>query len=120
MARTEGEKISRYKYESKAYDQILLKVKKGKREEYKTAAAERGLGQMEMIRAAIEEYISNHAGAVPATTPTPAAETLTADEKQLLAAFAKCPENMRPTLKKLVEQVAALVDEKGGDSNGND
>ena len=35
MARTEGEKISRIKYESKAYDQILLKVKKGKRDEYK-------------------------------------------------------------------------------------
>lgn len=99
-------------YKKENYDQILIRVKKGKRDEYRTAAENLGLGQMEMIRAAIEEYIQNHTGGefVPTTT----AETLTAEEKRLLSAFAKCPDNMRPTLKKLVEQVAALVD-KGGD-----
>lgn len=105
MSRTEGQKISRQKYESKAYDQILIKVRKGKREEYKDAAKRLGLGQMELFRAAVEEYIRNHAGdiAVPAARQV---ETISAEERRLIKSFASLPDNVKPTIKKLVEQLA--------------
>ena len=106
-------------YKEINYDRLAIWVKKGARDEYKAGATELGISLAALVQRGVEEYISNHAGGKFVPTPTPAAETLTADEKRLLAAFAKCPDNMRPTLKKLVEQVAALVDEKGGDSNGN-
>lgn len=60
MARTEGQKISRQTYNDTHYDQILIRVKKGKRDEYKQAAAERGIGFMEMFRVSVEEFIQNH------------------------------------------------------------
>ena len=116
MAVSVPKRISIRKYQSEKCDRITLDVPKGKREAYKLVAAELDMSLAQLVQNSVEGYAANHAGAVP--TPTPA-EILTADEKQLLAAYAKCPENMRSTLKKLVEQVAALVDEKGGDSNGN-
>ena len=115
MARTEGEKISRQKYESKAYDQILLKVKKGKRDEYKQAAAEMELGQMEMIRLAIEEFLNRHKGEIFTSSTSPKLESISAADKRLIESFGKCPDNVKPTLKKLIEQLA-----KGGKENGND
>ena len=93
MARTEGEKISRQKYESKAYDQILLKVRKGKRDEYKQAAEKLGLGQMEMIRLATETFIAAHNGGdFRATLENELGiSELTDEEKQLLDAFKQLP-----------------------------
>lgn len=60
MAKTEGQKLSQQKYNDRTYDRLAILIKKGKREEYKKAAEERGLGYAEMIRLAIEEYIANH------------------------------------------------------------
>ena len=60
MARTESQKLARTKYTGKTYEQINFPVKKGKREEYKQAAAVRSVGFYEMIRLSIEEYIQNH------------------------------------------------------------
>ena len=60
MAMTNAQKLAQQKYKQKTYDQIVVQVKKGKRDEYKKAAELRGLGFMEMIRLSIEEYISNH------------------------------------------------------------
>lgn len=100
-------------YKEKNYDRLAIWVKKGTRDEYKAAASEQGISLAALVQLGVEEYISNHTGG-EFLPPTTTAETLTTEEKRLLAAFAKCPDNMRPTLKKLVEQVAALVD-KGGD-----
>lgn len=60
MSASKAQKLAQQKYNQKAYDQIIVRVKKGIRDEYKSAAEARGLGFMEMIRRAIDEYIQNH------------------------------------------------------------
>lgn len=129
MARTEGQKISRQKYESKAYDQVLIKVKKGKREEYRQAAESLGLGQMELFRTAVEEYLQKHGvegyalvqageGVIPATSKVEPTEKLTADERRLVQAASKVPNDTRKLFLKLVEDLAAKLEIKGSDSDG--
>lgn len=61
MAISKAQLIAQQKYNEKNLDSITFKVKKGKRELYKSAAEARGLGFMEMIRRAVDEYIQNHA-----------------------------------------------------------
>lgn len=60
MPVSKAQRLAQQKYNAKAYDQILFRVYKGKRDEYKQAAEERGIGFMELIRLAIEEFIENH------------------------------------------------------------
>ena len=60
MASSNAQRLANKKYKEKAFDSISFVVHKGKREEYKAAAARRGLGHAEMIRLAIEEYLQNH------------------------------------------------------------
>ena len=60
MAKTQAQKLAQDKYNAKAYDQILVRVKKGKRDEWKQAAELLGIGYVEMIRQATDEYIANH------------------------------------------------------------
>ena len=52
--------VANIKYRGKAYDRISFDVKKGTRDIWKQAAAARGLGQNEMIRLSVDEYIQNH------------------------------------------------------------
>ena len=108
MARTLGEKISRQKYNDKHYDQILLRVQKGKRDEYKQSAANFGLGFMQMMRLAIEEFIRTHAGEkfVAATTNESPNENLSDEEKHLLELFARLPKNTRTKFVSLLEDFA--------------
>ena len=61
MATSKAQKMAQRKYNEKTYDRVAILIKKGKRDEYKKAAAARGLSYAEMIRLAIEEYILNHA-----------------------------------------------------------
>lgn len=60
MSISKAQLIAQQKYNEKNLDSITFKVKKGKRELYKAEAEARGLGFMEMIRRAIDEYIQNH------------------------------------------------------------
>ena len=60
MTVSKAQLLAQQKYNEKNLDSITFRVKKGKKEEYKKAAEERGLGFMEMIRQAIEEFIHNH------------------------------------------------------------
>jgi len=108
MARTLSDKISRQKYNDTHYDQILLRVKKGKRDEYKQSAAQLGLGLMEMMRLATEEFIRTHAGEkfVMATTPESPQEKISDDDKRLLELFAKLPKNTRAKFVSLLEDFA--------------
>lgn len=61
MAVSKAQRLAQQKYNDKNYDRVAILIKKGKRDEYKEAAAQRGLGYAEMIRRAIDEYIANHA-----------------------------------------------------------
>ena len=60
MARTDAQRLAQQTYNTKAYDQILIRVKKGKKDEYKKEGELRGLGLMELFRTSVEEYIANH------------------------------------------------------------
>lgn len=60
MATSKAQKLATANYRNKTYDNILFRVKKGKRDEYKQAAAIRNIGFHEMIRNSIDEYIQNH------------------------------------------------------------
>ena len=60
MSKTPAQKLAQDKYNAKAYDQILVRIKKGKREEYKQAAEKLGTGLMELFRRGADEYIQNH------------------------------------------------------------
>lgn len=53
---------SDYSYKKANYDQILIRVKKGKQQDYRQAADTLGLGQMEMFRRAVDEFIARHVG----------------------------------------------------------
>ncbi len=48
------------KYNKKAYDVMAVRMKKGMREDYKTAAEERGLSLAAFVVASMDEYIQRH------------------------------------------------------------
>lgn len=104
-------------YKEINYDRLAIWVKKGARDEYKAGATELGISLAALVQRGVEEYISNHAGAE--FVPTTPAETLTAEEKRTLERLNSLPKSTRAKFTALLAEVAALVDEKGGDSNGN-
>lgn len=93
-------------YRAKAYDVISTSVKKGKRDEYNAAAKKLKLSLAQLIQNGVEEYIRNHAGEVVVPATWQEAETISAEERRLIQAFANLPDNVKPTIKKLVEQLA--------------
>lgn len=48
------------KYMDKTYDRVAIRVKKGKRDEWKAAAADLGLSLAGLVVAGVDEYISRH------------------------------------------------------------
>lgn len=90
-------------YKKANYDNILVRIKKGKREEYTQAAAELGLGQAEMIRLAIEEYIANHGGEIPASTSKP--ESISVADKRLVEEFNQLPVDAQKSLMKFLKVI---------------
>ena len=62
MARgkTESQKLAQAKYNAANYDRVAILVKKGKRDEWKQAAAARGIAYADLIRRGADEYIANH------------------------------------------------------------
>ena len=62
MARekTESQRLAQAKYNATNYDRVAILVKKGKRDEWKQAAAIRGIAYADLIRRGVEEYIKNH------------------------------------------------------------
>lgn len=108
MTVSAAQKLATKKYRAGNIDVVSFDVKKGKRDEYKAAAAAMGVGQMEMIRRAIDEYIANHGGeGVPnVATVKPA---LTAEQRKILDAVDSLPESSRKALLKFLQ---TLVDVK--------
>lgn len=60
MTVSKAQILANLKYRAKTYDRISIDVKKGKREEYKQAAKERGISLALIIQKGVEEYIRNH------------------------------------------------------------
>lgn len=99
-------------YKKENYDQILVRVKKGKREEYRTAAEGLGLGQMELFRAAVEEFIKNHAGEKVTLEVKP--ESISAADRRLLDEFNQLPADVQ---KKTLALIRAINESKEGGEN---
>lgn len=47
-------------YKVENYDQMLVRVKKGKRREYQKAAADLGMSCRELVQRSVEEFIARH------------------------------------------------------------
>lgn len=59
--KTSASKIAaNMRYNAKNLDNITVTVAKGKKDEYKQAAAARDIGLMELFRRGADEYIANH------------------------------------------------------------
>lgn len=52
--------LANARYKANNIEQVLVEVRKGKKDEYKHAAAARGVGLMELFRRGADEYIQNH------------------------------------------------------------
>ena len=109
MPKSTAQKLAQQKYDQKSYDQILIKVKKGKRDEYQQAAESLGLGQMELFRRGVEEFIANHVSEVmtPAPMAAQSADKLSAEQKRLLDEFSKLPADAQKSLMKFLKTINA-------------
>lgn len=57
---TDAQNRAVQRYKEKNYDRLAIAIKKGKRDEWKTAAADLGLSLAGLVVAGVEEYISRH------------------------------------------------------------
>ena len=83
-------------YKKLSYDTLILRMKKGKKEEYRQTAEKLGLGQSEMFIRAIEEFIQNHSG-----------ESLnyeSAEEQRVFDEFTKLSPDVQKSVDKMLLQ----------------
>ena len=112
--------LANKKFREKKYDVITFEADKGNRAIYKKVAADLGLSLRMLFQNSVEEYAQNHAGekiSLPAETSAKSEpeKKLTASERRLVEMFARLPEKTRTKFAGLLENVADLVDVKGGD-----
>lgn len=117
---TKSRLLANKKFREKTYDVITFEADKGKRDAYKLIAAELGLSLRMLIQNGVEEYARTHAGEkipVPesVTAKSVPEKKLTASERRLVETFARLPEKTRAKFAGLLENVADLVDDTGGD-----
>lgn len=105
MAVSQARKIAVRKYREKTYDTIGFDVKKGKRDEYKAAAAELGISLAGFLTAAAEEFIERHGGEVVARPLPSKEERLSSADKRLVEEFNQLPDDIKPTVRKLIQQI---------------
>ena len=103
MAVSQARRLSIAKYRQEKRDQLAVDVPKGKRDEYKQKATKLGLSLSMLVQYSVESYGANHGGEV---IQKPEAEKLTAEERRLLAAFAKLPKNAQINLIKTLEALS--------------
>lgn len=99
-------------YKKANYDKIFFLVKKGKREEYKQAAEDFGLGQAEMIRLAVDTFIAEKSlQDLPTRIVKPAPqEKISDEERRLLDEFNKLPTDVQKSIAKMIRTINAELD----------
>lgn len=105
--------IANKKYRAKAYDTIGFDVPKGKREEFKAIAAERGLSLARFLLLAAESYagLQSVESFKPASmTKEPTAEKLTSAERTLLDEFNRLPVDVQKAFLKTFKAINAAQD----------
>ena len=108
MSTSAAQKLARQRYKEKNIELVAFEVKKGMSKEYSAAAAELGLGKMEMIRRAIAEFIQRHAGEnfhVQTITAQPT-EKISPTQRRLLDAVEKLPADAQKSLLKFLESLS--------------
>lgn len=111
MATSESQKKAIKKYKEKNIELVAFETRKGKSAEYTQAAINLGLGKMEMIRLAVEEFIQRHLNEFapvvkPAPmTPQPTAEKLSTQERTLLDEFNQLPVDAQKSLIRFLKNV---------------
>ena len=111
MAVSNAQKLAKAKYQHEKRALVASEVSKEKREEYNAAASKFGISLSQLIQRGVEEFITNHAGESFSKPDKP--ESISANERKLLDAFAKCPEHVKPAIRKILEELAT----KGGGEN---
>lgn len=93
-------------YKNLYYDRLAIWVKKGVRDEYKQAAAELGISLAGLVQNGVEEFIERHGGEVIARPASLKEEqTLTAADKRLVEEFNQLPDEVKSTVRKLIQQI---------------
>jgi len=108
-------------YKNANYDRLAIWIKKGKRDEYKQAAAQQGMSLAAFLTRAADllvqygvEDFANHAATDAESPAQVAAEKLSADERRLVEEFAKLPADAQ---KHFLKAFAAVNSSKGGGGN---
>jgi len=57
---TQAQNRATQRYKEKAYDRLAISIKKGKRDEWKAAAADLDMSLAGLVVAGVEEYIDRH------------------------------------------------------------
>ena len=114
MAISKAQGLAVLKYRAKAYDRLSTDIPKGKRDAYNLAASELGLSLSKLIQNGVEEFIARHADKEIERPAQPAAEKLSADDRQLVEEFAKLPVDVRKAITKII---SAVNSSKGGGKN---
>lgn len=114
MATTKAQKLATQKYRAKAYDTIGFDVPKGKREEFKTIAAERGLSLARFLLLAAESYAGFESveSIKPASMNKQPTEKLSAQEKTLLDEFNRLPVDAQKALLKFLKTLNERQEDK--------
>ena len=103
-----------YARRKERYDNILIRVKKGKREEYQQAAQDFGIGFWELIQTAVETYIADRSlhdlPVKPAPISKPESPKLSAEERRLLDEFNKLPPDVQKSIAKMIRTINAELD----------
>ena len=104
------------KFRAKKFDRVTVNVPKGKRDAYKLGAEILELSLSQLVQTAVEEYLENHWGEVPATPAKVEKRvveeklTLSAAERRLLENFAKLPKSVQKKFAGLIKDFAARHD----------
>lgn len=89
-------------YKVENYDQLLVRVKKGKRAEYKSKAAGLGLSLSVLIQRGVESYGVSSEGNVPNQS------TLSAEQKIFVDEFSKLPADVQKHFLKVFKAINDL------------
>ena len=95
-------------YKKANYDQFIFRAKKGKKEEYRQAAEDFGLGLTEMFRLAVETFIAERSLydlPVKPAPKTPPEEKLSSEERKLLDEFSKLPPDVQKSIAKMIRAI---------------
>ena len=108
MPKTNAQKMASRKYRSNNYETVSFEVRKGIRDEYKEAAAELGISLAGFFKAAAEQFIERHGGEVIARPVSSKEDSLSKDERKLVEEFNQLPDELKPTVRKLIQQISSF------------